>query len=286
MSVKVSALVWDRFPYGGHTLTAMLALADWANDGGVCYPSMRTIAARLRVSRSQAQRTMHALIEIRLVEVIGNHAGGAPGTSRRYRINLEALNLLPPASSRGYDSVVGDGDAAGSVDTQDGPHEGEERGCPDAPQTVKDPSKNPIEAPDDTLYSPRSKDNTLCGRGHSGKKLPRNDAPPITEIVDLYNKELGNVLPMAITVNACRQRAISARWREMLNSTTLSGEARYVDRGSGLEWWARFFRKVRSNPRWMGENNLGWPADLDWLTAPRNFTKVLEYRSAQKGDGR
>lgn len=286
MSVKVTSLVWDRFPEGGHTLLALLALADWANDGGVCYPSMRTIATRLRVSRPQAQRTIHTLIKTSLVEVIGNHAGGAPGTSRRYRINLEALNLLPPVSSLGRDSAAGDGEAAGRVGTQDGLHVEGERGRSDLAQTVKDPSNNHIADPDGTASSPWSEDDSLRDKGPGWGKLSRNDAPPIAEIVDLYNRELGSVLPKAIILNASRKRTLLARWREMLNSPTPAGQARYVDRDSGLEWWARFFRKVRRNPHWMGENNLGWTADLDWLTAPRNFTKVLECRLPPQGEDR
>lgn len=277
MSVKVTSLVWDRFPDSGHTLLAMLALAEWANDGGVCYPSMRSIATRLRVSRSQAQRTIHALIETSLVEVIGNHAGGAPGTSRRYRINLEALHLLPSGHGRNHDSMKGGVEAAGRVDTHDGPHEYEERGCPGAAQTVNDPSKNP--APDGTVPS-----DTVRVTGHTNRQ--RNDAPPLAEIMDLYNQELGSMLPKAILLNASRKRTLSARWREMLNSPNPSGQIRYVDRETGLEWWTKFFRKVQMNPHWMGENDRGWMADLDWLTTPRNFTKVLEFRPARKGEER
>lgn len=34
MSVRVMALVWDKFPAGGTDLLAMLAMADWGNDHG------------------------------------------------------------------------------------------------------------------------------------------------------------------------------------------------------------------------------------------------------------
>lgn len=286
MSVKVSSLIWSQFPSGGHELLAMLALADWANDQGECYPSMSTIAARLRVSRSQAQRTVHTLIAAGMVEVIGNHAGGSPGASRRYRINLAALELLPSLHDRGRTNATGSTDVTGSMETQDGPHGCIERGRTHAARTVKEPSMNRVGVPNGTLSSPESENNTASIESHTKSNTSKKESAPVAEIVALYNHELGGVLPRAITLNASRKRAISARWREMLNSSTPAGQIRYVSRESGLDWWAKFFRKVQMNPHWLGENDRGWTADLDWLTAPRNFTKVLEFRPVCEGERR
>lgn len=113
---------------------------------------------------------------------------------------------------------------------------------------------------------------------------PRRAAVPCQQIMDAYNAELGDTLPMAQALNNARRKAITTRWTEMLGSTTPDGRVRYTDAETGVAWWTRFFRKVRLNPHWMGENDRGWTANLDWLTGPQNFLKVLEYRPARKGE--
>ena len=63
MSIKVIALVWDRYPGGGSRLLTMLALADWAGeDGGRLYPSMAPLAKKIRMSERQAIRIMRDLV--------------------------------------------------------------------------------------------------------------------------------------------------------------------------------------------------------------------------------
>lgn len=92
MSILVMARVWQDYPgSGGSELLALLALADWSDDDGQCWPSMGAIAEKTRLSRSQAQRIVHGLIADGFVLVVGNEAGGKPGSTRRYQINLAAM---------------------------------------------------------------------------------------------------------------------------------------------------------------------------------------------------
>jgi Helix-turn-helix domain len=51
-------------------LLVLLALADHARDDGVCWPSIRTIAAKARVEERSAQRIIRRLIEKDLVEIV------------------------------------------------------------------------------------------------------------------------------------------------------------------------------------------------------------------------
>jgi len=83
----------------------LLALCDWANDEGLCFPSVRSIARRACLSQRQSQRVMQSLVADRWIAVVGNENGGR--FSRRYRISVDALrrgdtdvrgdNLTPPA---------------------------------------------------------------------------------------------------------------------------------------------------------------------------------------------
>src|SRR5262245_29695402 len=98
MSVRVCAAIWSRFSNGGPYLLAMLALGDYADDNGLkLYPSIKTLAQKMRCSESQARRILHRLIDSGHIEVVGNDRGGIG--PRRYRINLEHLSA-PVATSR------------------------------------------------------------------------------------------------------------------------------------------------------------------------------------------
>lgn len=93
MAVRVLSLVWDHYPSGGSELLALLALADWSDDTGRCWPSIASIARKTRLSQKQARRMVHAIIGAGYLTVIDNVQGGA--TSRRYQINLKRLSTPP-----------------------------------------------------------------------------------------------------------------------------------------------------------------------------------------------
>lgn len=112
-------------------------------------------------------------------------------------------------------------------------------------------------------------------------KIKRNTKPkaPVTEIMNLYNKVLGDRLPNVREKSATREKVTSARWFEMLNSQHVNADKpRYTDEQSGLDWWESVFRKVTRNPHWMGENGGNWSATFDWIMKKENFIKVLEWR--------
>lgn len=140
MSIRVMTLVWDGFPAGGSDLLAMLALADWSDDNGRCFPSMSAIAAKTRLSRSQAQRVVHGLIDSGFVQVIGNELGGAPGMTRQYRMALSRLTGRTDATPTGRTDATGSVRATGRTDAQDGSHGCAETGRMGATQTVIEPS--------------------------------------------------------------------------------------------------------------------------------------------------
>lgn len=92
MSLRVLTIVWDRFPEGGSKLLAMLALADWAgDDGGRIYPSVATLAAKIRMSERHTKRLLDELIGDNWIELISKENKGGRKRSNRYRVNLKTL---------------------------------------------------------------------------------------------------------------------------------------------------------------------------------------------------
>jgi len=246
------SLVWEHFPRGGSDLLAMLALADWSDDEGRCFTSIAAIAAKTRLSRSQAQRVVHGLIDAGDVVVTDNQAGGAPGSTRRYRI---ALNRL-----RGGADATGSAAATGRMDAQDGSHRCAETGRMGATQTVIEPSRT---------VRP------------SSAKLPKLPVCPYTKIVETYHDKLPE-LPRALTLNSKRMEGIARFWRRVLTDTRPdTGERRATNADEALEWISRYFEVVRGID-WMNgrgarsADHPRWRADIDYLTSERAWAKVID----------
>lgn len=95
MSIAVMNDVWLGYPGGGSELLTLLALADYGNDDGLSiHPSIGALAHKVRVSESQVRRVLRTLEAQKMVMVVGNHAGGAPGSTRKYRLNVRLLRTL------------------------------------------------------------------------------------------------------------------------------------------------------------------------------------------------
>lgn len=105
MSIALVAAVLDHYPAGGSRKLAFVCLAERASDdGGNCWPSIRSVARRMGCTESQARRHIHALIDTGYVAVeAGTEQGG--GMSRRYRINTDRLtpsmDATPSTDARG-----------------------------------------------------------------------------------------------------------------------------------------------------------------------------------------
>lgn len=63
MSIKVMSKIWDESKEHGPRLLTLLALADFANDEGIAWPSMSTLAHKIRVQRRAAQKLCAALMQ-------------------------------------------------------------------------------------------------------------------------------------------------------------------------------------------------------------------------------
>ena len=104
-------------------------------------------------------------------------------------------------------------------------------------------------------------------------KPPKGDDVPLDEIIDLYHRMLPE-LPQAANYTDTRVKQLKARWSETVQVPVGNGEFETMKCAS-MDFWERFFRRVRGCPLLLGEKN-GWHASLDWLTKKANFYKVIE----------
>jgi helix-turn-helix protein len=63
MSIRIMSEVWEHGPNESTACLALMALADFANDNGECWPSYETIAWKARIGRRQAIRVVGLLVE-------------------------------------------------------------------------------------------------------------------------------------------------------------------------------------------------------------------------------
>jgi len=62
MSIKVMTRVWEHAEYKESTLLVLLALADYASDSGICWPSQPEIAKKARLSDRQVRNVINQLV--------------------------------------------------------------------------------------------------------------------------------------------------------------------------------------------------------------------------------
>ncbi len=61
MSIAVMSAVWKSAEARGAALLILLALADYANENGICWPSVETLSHKARVSERHAHRILTQL---------------------------------------------------------------------------------------------------------------------------------------------------------------------------------------------------------------------------------
>lgn len=88
MSIRVMASVWDSKIDNQTDLLVLLALADFANDQGISWPSLEGLAQKARCSVRNLHRILKRL-ELEGVLRVQRNGGGAPGSTNFYHINLK-----------------------------------------------------------------------------------------------------------------------------------------------------------------------------------------------------
>lgn len=90
---------------------------------------------------------------------------------------------------------------------------------------------------------------------------------PYAKIVEIYNRVCGQHIPRCLTLNDKRKRNIRNCWN-------LEIEGGYPFRKG--EFWEAYFAQCLLNKHWMGQNDTGWTADIEFVTRVEKVLKVLE----------
>lgn len=108
MSIKAMNWAWGRSLPPTPKLILM-ALADAADDEGVCWPAIRTLARKCSVSERTVQRTVKAFVNGGLLLVYERRRPDGRQTSNSYQLVLERYhdNVLPQGSGYQERSATG-----------------------------------------------------------------------------------------------------------------------------------------------------------------------------------
>lgn len=130
--------VWQGYNGPRYLLLPLLALADFADDLGVCWPSVGTVARKSRLSRRRTQQALHELVAGGFVIVKTRSVGGPPGATTRYRVAIERLRGdTPVADDTGE---VGDTGEAGNAYPRRQQRKPPSLTSPEPLRTVSEPS--------------------------------------------------------------------------------------------------------------------------------------------------
>jgi hypothetical protein len=133
MSFIVSNAVWERSKQKSGALTVLLKLADYADDEGISWPSVSTLAKCARMSERHVQRCLEKIRRDGELEVIRN--GGRRG-SNLYKVCLSLVK-----AKQGDPSVIPDKPVGREVTRPASTSD------ISVTQSVIDPSKEPSSTP-------------------------------------------------------------------------------------------------------------------------------------------
>lgn len=84
------SLVWEHSQQSGSSLLVLLALADFADDDGYCYPSVARLAKKARLSE---RATQYALRDLEEAGELSVERGGGRRKANRYKV--QTLRHIP-----------------------------------------------------------------------------------------------------------------------------------------------------------------------------------------------
>jgi len=88
MSIEVMTRVWRYSQQSGTALLVLLALADWADDYGYCYPGHVAIARKARTTERNVYLILNRLAEMGEIRVVRKGSGGKRKETSIYHVTV------------------------------------------------------------------------------------------------------------------------------------------------------------------------------------------------------
>lgn len=93
------------------------------------------------------------------------------------------------------------------------------------------------------------------------------DRVPYSRILEIYNRVCASHLPQCLKLTEKRKSQIRKCW-----NLEVAGNKPFRT----ADFWEGYFNDCLTNPHWIGQNDRGWKADIEFLTKEANVLRVLE----------
>jgi hypothetical protein len=151
MSIRVMSWVWENGPQDPTERLVLLAVADFCDDAGRCFPAMASIAAKACLTERGARGV------VRRLEADGWLAvsiGGGRGGANRYQINTRKVSAEggnPEQETRNDKPGMSFPPERGDTKPGTSLHKTRNAGSAEPSLTIKEPSKSNARDAQDTL---------------------------------------------------------------------------------------------------------------------------------------
>jgi hypothetical protein len=88
MSIEIMTRVWKYSQQSGTALLVLLALADWADDWGYCYPGHAAIARKARTTERNVYLILNKLAEMGEIRIVRKGTGGKRKETSIYHVTV------------------------------------------------------------------------------------------------------------------------------------------------------------------------------------------------------
>ena len=108
MSIKVMSYIWEHSPHKGSELITLLAIADYADDRGIAYPSIAALSKKTRMTERNVDHVLKKLVKRQALS-IARQAG--PNRSNIFTVHFPTSkirhgeNFSPPIDEKFSPSV-------------------------------------------------------------------------------------------------------------------------------------------------------------------------------------
>ncbi len=221
MSIRIMSQVWNMEIEDSTTKLTLMALADFSDDEGYCYPSYEVLAKKISKSKRTAIRAVEKLTELGFLQKEKRELKDGTSSANLYKILSEKDRV-----TQTHPRVTNEKERVTSMtlpsDTDDTPRVTSMTPCSDkgvtpinittnrtVSRTIKEPSINPL--PPKGVSLPDFIDPNLWQKYLAYKKERREKLS--TEGIEMKFSEWAKWANEGIDVNACIREAMRNEWQ-------------------------------------------------------------------------
>lgn len=216
MSVKVSAWIWEHASdpkrHRGTVKLLLLALADHANDNGVCWPAVSTLADKIGETERHTRRLLKELVEAGDVLTA---PGGGRGNTTRYAIAIGLSDKQREKLNSVLQNSVSQNTVYENTDIENSVLQGQKQ-CPTGTETVTSghATEGPNSASERPKVAKKEEDNhhgTIMEPSNNTRRAVR--APPSgdhQQLMTAYQEWLGYPIPNGGKEGAAARKLLKA----------------------------------------------------------------------------